>query len=112
MSTAYSLLEKRLFELLPESESQRPIMPWHSQHFRKLMHTVSSDVLSGKDPLHLFEEIRKLRGVAVHRQHYNELEMRDCMLEGIDKVEMLLNVLGPAPTDKPGSQEQPHKPSE
>lgn len=44
MSTAYSLLEKRLFELLPESEDKRPIMPWHSQHFRKMMRAISPRV--------------------------------------------------------------------
>jgi len=101
MSTAYSLLEKRLFELLPEGEAQKPIMPWHSQNFRKMMRAVPPESLPDKDVLRLFDEIRKLRGVAIHRQHYDESEMRDQMLAGIDKVEMLLQALGAVSVDKP-----------
>lgn len=103
MSTAYGLLEKRLFDLLPDYDSQRPVMPWHSPHFRRIMRNISSNLLSGQDALSLFEEIRKLRGVAVHRQHYDESKMRNQMLVGIDKVEMLLGALDSLPKQEVGS---------
>ena len=100
LTTAYGIFEKTVYELLEFDKAKRPIMIWHNEIFYKLLKNIPKEVIGQKNPKEIFDEVRKLRNMAVHRQHYDEKDMRLNMLEGIEKIKLLINGITSIPKEK------------
>ncbi len=97
MATAYSLLEAKVHDLLGYDAHSRPVMIWHDPRFYALLKSVDKSMIDGENPKASFDSIRRLRNMAVHRQHYDVDALGDDMKQGIGKIEKLMHALDSIP---------------
>lgn len=89
ISTAYSLLEEKVYALLNLNESTRPVMIWHDQRFYAMLKLLDPSVTENKKPSEYFNSIRQLRNVSVHRQHHDIENTRAELESGLLKIKKL-----------------------
>ncbi|MFA5171771.1 MAG: hypothetical protein WC426_09400 [Sulfuriferula sp.] len=97
VATAYSLLEAKVHQLLTYSLNSRPIMIWHDPRFYMLLKAIDRSLIDEQNPKAYFDEIRRLRNLAVHRQHHDVSTEGDAMSNGIEKIEKLIMALDAIP---------------
>lgn len=100
VATAYSLLENRVHGMLGYDVSSKPVMIWHDPRFYKLLKEIDPKSIDGEQPKAMFDSIRQLRNVAVHRQHFDPEAMSQEMQQGITKIRKLDQALASIPDSK------------
>lgn len=97
VAMAYGVLEDKVSQLLGHQTDVRPIMIWHDRRFFRLLKEVKPGDLDGETPAAYFDSIRKLRNVAVHRQHHDTDSMEPTMREGLLKIKKLIAAIEAVP---------------
>jgi hypothetical protein len=97
VATAYSLLEAKVHRLLTYNLNSRPVMIWHDPRFYVLLKAIDRSLIDEQNPKAYFDEIRRLRNLAVHRQHHDVSTEGDAMSNGIEKIEKLIMALDAIP---------------
>lgn len=97
VATAYSLLEAKVHHLLAYNANSRPTMIWHDPRFYSMLKAIDRGLINGQNPKAYFDEIRKLRNLAVHRQHHDVSAEGDAASNGIEKIEKLIMALDAIP---------------
>jgi hypothetical protein len=100
LAAVYGLFEKTVYKLLGYDEiNQQHRMLWHHSIFYRLLKCIPKDFLGENRAKDIFDEIRKLRGMAIHRQHYDNVTMKKEMHEGIIKIRLLLDGIALIPKE-------------
>lgn len=99
VSTAYSILEEKVYELLGHEPSSRPVMIWHDRRFYGLLKKIDTSIIDSENPKKYFDEIRQARNVSVHRQHHDPDENQLLMKASLEKIKKLHRAIGEVPDD-------------
>lgn len=97
ISTAYSLLEKKLLELLGHDDTTKPVMIWHDNRLYSILKLIDPKLLDNKRPREYFDSIRQLRNISVHRQHHKIEDNEEQMNAGLKKIKDLYKTINNIP---------------
>jgi hypothetical protein len=100
VSTAYSLLEAKVYEILGHDESSRPVMIWHDRRFYSLLKAIDKSQIDNEPPKSYFDSIRQMRNISVHRQHHKPEEHQEDMAVGLAKIKKLYQAIGKLPEEE------------
>ena len=100
ISTAYSLLEAKVYEILGHEESSKPVMIWHDSRFFALLKKIDRSVINNEHPKAYFDSIRQMRNISVHRQHHKPEEHQSEMIAGLEKIKNLYNAINSLPEEE------------
>ena len=99
VSTAYSLLEAKVYDLLGHDESSRPVMIWHDRRFYSLLNAIDRSLIDNESPKTYFDSIRQMRNISVHRQHHKPDEHQEEMVAGLKKIKNLYKAINSLPDE-------------
>lgn len=97
ISTAYSLLEQKLLELLGHDDTTKPVMIWHDNRLYSILKLIDPKLLDNKRPREYFDSIRQLRNISVHRQHHKIEDNEEQMNAGLKKIKDLYKTINNIP---------------